>query len=208
VIGTVLLRPDSRVHATPSYRYAPTAAPAHWWVTEASRGSGSTKASADTDGRGSASTADATEAMIWDRTLVHDALADDAPVTETLEHEALLAESLLDVAPANDVAVDGTAGDEPPSDEAAGDEAAGDGVMGEGGPDDLLSAAAGGQSVVDASGRGSLIDSDNLTWRNSSDDDTDGGSGDSDVLADDTAIGDDDQVGSSEPVTDDDRSAG
>jgi capsular exopolysaccharide synthesis family protein len=223
VIGTVLLRPDSRVHATPSYRYAPTAAPAHWWVTEASRGSGSAKASADTDGRGSASTADATEAMIWDRTLTHDALADDAPVTETLEHEALLAESLLDGAPANDVAVDGTAGDEPPSDEppseeaagdeppsdeAAGDEVAGDEVMGDGGPDDLLSAAAGGQSVVDASGSGSLIDSDNLTWRNSSDDDTDGGSGDSDVIADDTAIGDDDQVGSSEPVTDDDRSAG
>ena len=42
VIGTVLLRPDSRVHATPSYRYAPSAAPAHWWVTEASRRSEST----------------------------------------------------------------------------------------------------------------------------------------------------------------------
>ena len=37
VIGTVLLQPDSRVHATPSYRYAPSAAPAHWWVTEASK---------------------------------------------------------------------------------------------------------------------------------------------------------------------------
>ena len=37
VIGTVLLRPDSRVQATPSYRYAPSAAPPHWWVTEASR---------------------------------------------------------------------------------------------------------------------------------------------------------------------------
>jgi capsular exopolysaccharide synthesis family protein len=37
VIGTVLLQPDSRVHATPSYRYAPSAAPANWWVTEASR---------------------------------------------------------------------------------------------------------------------------------------------------------------------------
>jgi hypothetical protein len=37
VIGTVLLRPDSRVHGTPSYRYAPSAAPAHWWVTEAAR---------------------------------------------------------------------------------------------------------------------------------------------------------------------------
>jgi polysaccharide biosynthesis transport protein len=41
VVGTVLLRPDSRVHATPSYRYAPSAAPAHWWVTEASRRAGS-----------------------------------------------------------------------------------------------------------------------------------------------------------------------
>jgi hypothetical protein len=37
VIGTVLLRPDSRVHSTPTYRYAPSAAPPHWWVTEASR---------------------------------------------------------------------------------------------------------------------------------------------------------------------------
>ena len=44
VIGTVLLRPDSRVHATPGYRYAPSAAPAHWWVTEAARRPDSTPA--------------------------------------------------------------------------------------------------------------------------------------------------------------------
>jgi capsular exopolysaccharide synthesis family protein len=37
VVGTVLLRPDSRVHATPNYRYAPSAPPAHWWVTESAR---------------------------------------------------------------------------------------------------------------------------------------------------------------------------
>lgn len=32
VIGTVLLRPDPRVEAIPSYHYAPTAVPEHWWV--------------------------------------------------------------------------------------------------------------------------------------------------------------------------------
>jgi receptor protein-tyrosine kinase len=36
VIGTVLSRPDSRVEATTTYHYAPTAAPANWWVAQAS----------------------------------------------------------------------------------------------------------------------------------------------------------------------------
>lgn len=36
IIGTVLSRPDSRVEPVPSYRYAPTAAPANWWVAKAS----------------------------------------------------------------------------------------------------------------------------------------------------------------------------
>jgi capsular exopolysaccharide synthesis family protein len=35
VIGTVLSRPDSRYDSTPTYHYAPTAAPANWWVTKA-----------------------------------------------------------------------------------------------------------------------------------------------------------------------------
>ena len=34
VVGTVLLQPDDRVQATPTYRYAPSAAPSNWWVTE------------------------------------------------------------------------------------------------------------------------------------------------------------------------------
>ena len=68
VIGTVLLRPDSRVHATPSYRYAPSAAPAHWWVTEASRRSDSTAASSEASALGSAESGagDATVAMTVD----------------------------------------------------------------------------------------------------------------------------------------------
>jgi capsular exopolysaccharide synthesis family protein len=37
VIGSVLLRPGSDVQATPSYRYAPSAPPEHWWVTESAR---------------------------------------------------------------------------------------------------------------------------------------------------------------------------
>ena len=36
VIGTVLSRPDSRVEQTTTYHYAPTAAPANWWVKQAS----------------------------------------------------------------------------------------------------------------------------------------------------------------------------
>lgn len=36
VIGTVLSRPDSRVEPSTTYHYAPTAAPANWWVTQAS----------------------------------------------------------------------------------------------------------------------------------------------------------------------------
>ena len=35
VIGTVMSRPDSRVEPTTTYHYAPTAAPANWWVTQA-----------------------------------------------------------------------------------------------------------------------------------------------------------------------------
>ena len=35
VIGTVLSRPDSRVGSTTTYHYAPTAAPANWWVKQA-----------------------------------------------------------------------------------------------------------------------------------------------------------------------------
>ena len=35
VIGTVLSRPDSRVESTTTYHYAPTAAPANWWVKQA-----------------------------------------------------------------------------------------------------------------------------------------------------------------------------
>ncbi len=35
VLGTVLSRPDSRVEETTTYHYAPTAAPANWWVTKA-----------------------------------------------------------------------------------------------------------------------------------------------------------------------------
>ena len=34
VVGTVLLQPDDRVQATPAYRYAPSAAPSNWWVTQ------------------------------------------------------------------------------------------------------------------------------------------------------------------------------
>ena len=58
LVGTVLLQPDSRVHATPTYRYAPSAAPAHWWVTEAS--GGSTPAPTDRGRRSAAGTAAAT----------------------------------------------------------------------------------------------------------------------------------------------------
>jgi hypothetical protein len=36
VIGTVLSRPDSRIESTTIYHYAPTAAPANWWVKQAS----------------------------------------------------------------------------------------------------------------------------------------------------------------------------
>ena len=35
VVGTVLLQPDDRVQATPTYRYTPSAAPTNWWVTRA-----------------------------------------------------------------------------------------------------------------------------------------------------------------------------
>ena len=35
VIGTVMSRPDSRVEPATTYHYAPTAAPANWWVTQA-----------------------------------------------------------------------------------------------------------------------------------------------------------------------------
>jgi capsular exopolysaccharide synthesis family protein len=35
VIGTVLSRPDARVESTTTYHYAPTAAPANWWVAQA-----------------------------------------------------------------------------------------------------------------------------------------------------------------------------
>jgi capsular exopolysaccharide synthesis family protein len=34
VVGAVLLQPDDRVRATPSYSYTPSAAPSNWWVTE------------------------------------------------------------------------------------------------------------------------------------------------------------------------------
>lgn len=78
VVGTVLLRPDSRVHATPSYRYAPSAAPVHWWVTEASRRSESTATSPDGDAW---STADATVAMTVEP-LIADEPTDDAEVDE------------------------------------------------------------------------------------------------------------------------------
>jgi len=33
VIGTVLLEPDDRIRAVPTYRYAPSAVPQNWWVT-------------------------------------------------------------------------------------------------------------------------------------------------------------------------------
>ena len=80
VIGTVLMRPDSRVHASPSYRYAPSAAPAHWWVTEASRRSDSTASPTETSAEGSAETnaADVTTAMPVDLLIDDGAALDDA----------------------------------------------------------------------------------------------------------------------------------
>ena len=36
VIGTVLLEPDDRIRAVPTYRYAPSAVPQNWWVTPTS----------------------------------------------------------------------------------------------------------------------------------------------------------------------------
>jgi capsular exopolysaccharide synthesis family protein len=35
VVGTVVLQPDDRVHASTSYRYAPSAVPPNWWVVRA-----------------------------------------------------------------------------------------------------------------------------------------------------------------------------
>jgi receptor protein-tyrosine kinase len=86
VIGTVLLRPDSRVRATPSYRYAPTAAPPNWWVTDASRRSGST--SADTDAVSATRATHETEAMPFDLALVDPAPTDEPAVVETPVEEA------------------------------------------------------------------------------------------------------------------------
>ena len=43
VMGTVLSRPDSRVEPTPTYHYAPSAAPANWWVTQATHAEQSAK---------------------------------------------------------------------------------------------------------------------------------------------------------------------
>ena len=38
VVGTVLLQPDDRVQATPTYRYTPSAPPSNWWVTAGTNG--------------------------------------------------------------------------------------------------------------------------------------------------------------------------
>jgi hypothetical protein len=61
VIGSVLLRPGADVHATPSYRYAPSAPPAHWWVTEAAR-------AADRNGNAAAGSAVADRTPVATRT--------------------------------------------------------------------------------------------------------------------------------------------
>jgi capsular exopolysaccharide synthesis family protein len=80
VIGTVLLRPDARIHATPSYRYAPSAAPAHWWVTEASRRSGSTPTAAGAEAVDPAPPLEATEGVHLDRVIVDEPTG--APVVD------------------------------------------------------------------------------------------------------------------------------
>ena len=67
VIGTVLSRPDSRVEPTTTYHYAPTAAPANWWVQAGQRGRA---------GEGSPSPADVTTVMSRDP--VDELLWDDA----------------------------------------------------------------------------------------------------------------------------------
>ena len=83
VVGTVLLRPDSRVHASPSYRYAPSAAPAHWWVTEASRRTESMASSGVSCDGGAASAADGAGALLVDPTPI-----DQAPLDQLLVDEA------------------------------------------------------------------------------------------------------------------------
>ena len=45
VVGTVLLQPDDRVQATPTYRYTPSAAPPNWWVTQRAAAASSNGAS-------------------------------------------------------------------------------------------------------------------------------------------------------------------
>jgi polysaccharide biosynthesis transport protein len=83
VIGTVLLRPDSRVHATPNYRYAPSAAPAHWWVTESSRRSDSTRVSVDSEAD-VASVAATVDAAIADPAIVDEVVVDEVVVDEVV----------------------------------------------------------------------------------------------------------------------------
>ncbi len=104
VIGTVLLRPDSRVHATPSYRYAPSAAPAHWWVAEASQRSDatSTEAPASTPASESGdggSGADATVAMTVDQ------LVDDERATADVVDEAPPVDACAEAAGDRDVSM-------------------------------------------------------------------------------------------------------
>ncbi len=65
VIGTVLSRPDSRVDSTTAYHYAPTAAPANWWVAQAS-GAERANVAAPADVT-TVMTRDPVDDLIWDR---------------------------------------------------------------------------------------------------------------------------------------------
>jgi receptor protein-tyrosine kinase len=82
VVGTVLLRPDSRVHATPSYRYAPSAAPAHWWVTEATHRSERTSVTVHPKDAQAAGATDATVALPVDPASVERVAADPEPAEQ------------------------------------------------------------------------------------------------------------------------------
>jgi receptor protein-tyrosine kinase len=67
VMGTVLSRPDSRVEPTPTYHYAPTAAPANWWVTQATHAEQSARADgADPDEATTVISRNALDDLLWD----------------------------------------------------------------------------------------------------------------------------------------------
>ena len=66
VVGTVLLQPDDRVQATPTYRYAPSAPPTNWWVTAGSDTSNDRATSEATDDDGDADEHASAGDLAWD----------------------------------------------------------------------------------------------------------------------------------------------